>query len=212
MKAQGYRLRWFSPIVEIDLCGHATLASAHVLWESGYLWPQEPAQFHTRSGLLTARPVEGEVELNFPAVVAEPEEPPTDLIEALGVTPRYVGRNKFDYLVEVDSASTVRDLRPDFARLRTLPVRGVMVTAAGDDDQFDFVSRFFAPGAGVDEDPVTGSAHCCLAPYWSPKLGKESMTAMQASPRGGVVRVTLAGNRVLLTGHAVTVMRGVLLH
>jgi len=206
----GFRLRWFTPTVEVDLCGHATLASAHVLWEAGYLWPQEPAQFYTRSGLLTARPVEGEVELNFPAVVSEPVEAPTELVEALGVTPRYVGRNKFDYLVEVASASDVRGLRPDHARLRTLPVRGVMVTAVADDDRFDFVSRFFAPGSGIDEDPVTGSAHCCLTPYWSGKLGKQAMTAFQASARGGVVRVTLMGDRVLLAGHAVTVMRGVL--
>ena len=206
----GFRLRWFTPTVEVDLCGHATLASAHVLWEAGYLWPQEPAQFFTRSGLLTARPVEGQIELNFPAVIAEPVEAPTELVAALGVTPTFVGRNKFDYLVEVKSASEVRDLHPDHARLRTLPVRGVMVTAASDDDKFDFVSRFFAPGSGIDEDPVTGSAHCCLTPYWSHKLSKNTMTAFQASARGGVLQVTLAEDRVLLAGHAVTVMRGVL--
>ena len=206
----GFRLRWFTPAVEVDLCGHATLASAHVLWEAGHLWPQEAAQFYTKSGLLTARRVEGDIELNFPAVQAEVVDAPAELLAALGVTPRYVGRNKFDYIIEAASADEVRALQPDHALLRTLPVRGVMVTAPGDDGQFDFVSRFFAPGSGIDEDPVTGSAHCCLTPYWARKLGKEEMTAYQASPRGGVVRVILQGDRVLLRGQAVTVMRGVL--
>ncbi len=206
----GFRLRWFTPAVEVDLCGHATLASAHVLWEAGHLWPQEAAQFYTKSGLLTARRVEGDIELNFPAVQAEVVDAPAELLAALGVTPRYVGRNKFDYIIEAASADEVRALQPDHALLRTLPVRGVMVTAPGDDGQYDFVSRFFAPGSGIDEDPVTGSAHCCLTPYWARKLGKEEMTAYQASPRGGVVRVILQGDRVLLRGQAVTVMRGVL--
>jgi PhzF family phenazine biosynthesis protein len=205
-----FQLRWFTPAVEVDLCGHATLASAHVLWEAGYLWPQEPAQFNTKSGLLTARRIAGDIELDFPAVPAEAADAPDDLVGALGITPRYVGRNKFDYIVEAASADEVRGLRPDHARLRKLPVRGVIVTAAGDDSKFDFISRFFAPGSGIDEDPVTGSAHCCLAPHWAAKLGKDTMAAYQASPRGGTIRVVVQGDRVLLRGQAVTVMRGVL--
>lgn len=207
----GYRLRWFTPTVEVALCGHATLASAHVLWESGYLWTEEPARFHTQSGLLTARSSEGWIELDFPASPAESVEPPPGLAEALGATPVYVGRSKFDYILEVATADEVRRLAPDYVQLRTLPVRGVIVTARGDTPEHDFVSRFFAPGSGIDEDPVTGSAHCCLTPYWAAKLGKETMTAFQASARGGIVRVRLDGDRVRLGGQAVTVLRGALL-
>lgn len=207
----GYRLRWFTPTVEVALCGHATLASAHVLWESGYLWTEEPARFHTQSGLLTARSSEGWIELDFPASPAESVEPPPGLAEALGATPVYVGRSKFDYILEVATADEVRRLAPDYVQLRTLPMRGVIVTARGDTPEHDFVSRFFAPGSGIDEDPVTGSAHCCLTPYWAAKLGKETMTAFQASARGGIVRVRLDGERVRLGGQAVTVLRGALL-
>jgi predicted PhzF superfamily epimerase YddE/YHI9 len=207
----GFRLRWFTPTVEVALCGHATLASAHVLWESGYLWPEEEARFYTLSGLLTARPLEGWIELNFPAVLAEDADADPGLLPALGIREvRYVGRNKFDYLVEVGSAAEVLALQPDYASLRKVPARGVMVTARDDSGQYDFISRFFGPAAGIDEDPVTGSAHCCLAPYWSEKLDKTEMTAFQASPRGGLVRVEVAGDRVLLRGQAVTVLRGVL--
>lgn len=207
-EGDGFRLRWFTPTVEVALCGHATLAGAHVLWEAGYLWTQEEARFHTQSGLLTARPVADWIELNFPAVKAEEAEPAPGLIDALGVTPTFVGRNKFDYVVEVDSADTVRRITPDHAALRKLDVRGVMVTARHDDSQFDFISRFFAPGSGIDEDPVTGSAHCCLTPYWAAKLGKQELVAHQASARGGVLRVRQAGDRVVLCGQAVTVLRG----
>ena len=204
----GFDLRWFTPTIEVELCGHATLASAHILWETGELAHNEQARFHTKSGLLTAARIDGLIELDFPAQREEPAEAPEGLIEALGVTPRYVGRNVFDYLVEVESQEIVRDCAPDFARLRKIPTRGVAVTAAASSAGFDFVSRFFAPALGVDEDPVTGSAHCCLGPYWGAKLGKTEFTAYQSSERGGIIRVRLAGDRVLLGGHAVTILRG----
>ena len=204
----GYNLRWFTPAIEVDLCGHATLASAHVLWEEGRLAADAQARFHTRSGLLLARRNGDWIEMDFPAKAEETADPPTDLAPALGVDPVYVGLNQFDYLVEVDSAATVRGLQPDHSRLRKLGVRGVIVTARSDTPEFDFISRFFAPGAGIDEDPVTGSAHTCLGPYWSRRLGKTEFVAYQASPRGGVVKVGCRGDRVSLGGQAVTVMRG----
>jgi PhzF family phenazine biosynthesis protein len=208
----GYNLRWFTPAVEVDLCGHATVASAHVLWQDGHLAPGQQARFHTRSGLLTADRRGDWIELDFPAKIADATEPPPALLPALGITEAvFVGKNIFDYLVEVDSEQTVRRLAPDHSLLRTLPVRGIIVTARGSEGGFDFVSRFFAPGSGIDEDPVTGSAHTALGPYWAPLLGKTEFTAYQASPRGGVVRVRVNGDRVLLGGQAVTVMTGELL-
>jgi PhzF family phenazine biosynthesis protein len=204
----GYRLRWFTPAVEVDLCGHATIASAHVLWEDGHLPAGVRARFHTRSGLLLADRRGEWIELDFPATHAEPAETPAGLLEALGTDAQFVGKNKFDYLVRVASEAVLRGLTPDHAQLRRIPVRGVIVTARSETPEFDFVSRFFAPGSGIDEDPVTGSAHCALGPYWSRELGKEEFTAYQASARGGVVRVTVRGNRVLLGGQAVTVLRG----
>jgi PhzF family phenazine biosynthesis protein len=207
-----FHLRWLTPAVEVDLCGHATVASAHVLWEDGHLPEGRQARFHTRSGLLTADRRGDWIELNFPAKIADPAAPPAELLRSLGIeTAAFVGKNAFDYLVEVDSEETVRALSPDHSTLRKIPVRGVIVTARSRDAQFDFVSRFFAPGAGVDEDPVTGSAHTALGPYWAQKLGKTNLTAYQASARGGVVRVTLQGDRVLLGGQAVTVMTANLL-
>jgi PhzF family phenazine biosynthesis protein len=203
-----YRLRWFTPAVEVELCGHATLATAHVLWEAGYLWETEEARFQTLSGLLTARRDQEWIELNFPVTRVQEAEPAEGLIEALGVRPVYVGRSKFDYLVEVGSEKEVREARPNYAALRAAPVRGVIVTSRSDGSEFDFVSRFFAPGSGVDEDPVTGSAHCALAPYWSEKLGKRDFVAYQASARGGVLRLRLENDRVLIGGKAVTVLRG----
>ncbi len=204
-----FGLRWFTPAVEVDLCGHATLASAHVLWEEGILPAGRQARFDTKSGRLTADQRDGWIEMDFPAVSPVPADAPTDLLEALGVSATYVGRNRMDYFVAVGSAAEVRALAPDHTRLRRLPVRGVIVTAPADPGPgFDFVSRFFAPGSGVDEDPVTGSAHCALAPYWAAKLGKTAMIGYQASPRGGVVRVRPAGDRVILGGQAVTVLRG----
>jgi PhzF family phenazine biosynthesis protein len=207
-----YDLRWLTPAVEVDLCGHATVASAHVLWEDGHLPEGRQARFHTRSGLLTADRKGEWIELNFPAKVAEPCEAPPDLLRGLGVAKaRFVGKNAFDYLVEIESEEAVRALSPNHSILRQFQVRGVIVTARGTTPEFDFVSRFFAPGAGVDEDPVTGSAHTALGPYWSERLGKCEFTAYQASARGGVVRVALTGDRVLLGGQAVTVMTGELL-
>jgi len=208
----GYHLRWLTPAVEVDLCGHATVASAHVLWEDGHLPEGTQARFHTRSGLLTADRRGAWIELNFPAKIAAEAEAPPDLLPSLGVERAlFVGRNAWDYLVEVDSEETLRALAPDHTALRKLPVRGVIVTARPGGGEFDFVSRFFAPGSGVDEDPVTGSAHTALGPYWAVRLGKSEFTAFQASARGGVVRVRLDGDRVILGGQAVTVMTGELL-
>jgi PhzF family phenazine biosynthesis protein len=205
----GYSLRWFTPAVEVDLCGHATVASAHVLWQDGHLPEGRQARFHTRSGLLTADRRGDWIELDFPAKIAVPAEAPAELLPALGVGgAKFVGKNAFDYLVEADTEEAVRALSPDHSTLRKVPVRGVIVTARSSSPEFDFVSRFFAPGSGIDEDPVTGSAHTALGPYWAGILGKNEFTAFQASPRGGVVKVQVKGDRVLLGGQAVTVMTG----
>ena len=208
-EGDGYRLRWFTPEVEVDLCGHATLASAHVLWETGRLDADRRARFFTRSGLLEAERRNDWIELNFPAEPPEPVAGPPELIAALGVTPTYVGKNRLYHLVAVESAATVRALAPDLARLRALQaVKGVMVTSIADEPGYDFVSRFFAPAAGVDEDPVTGSAHSALGPFWGVRLGKTELLAYQASSRGGTVRVRLDGDRVRIGGQAVTVLAG----
>ena len=208
-QADGYDLRWFTPTVEVDLCGHATLASAHVLWEEAHLARDTQARFHTKSGLLTADSRGSWIELDFPATPAAPAAPPAGLIEALGAKPRFVGRSRFDYLIDVDSEATVRRLAPDLGALSQVAARGVIVTSRADEhSEYDFVSRFFAPQSGVPEDPVTGSAHCALTPYWSAKLGKNELVAYQASARGGVLRVRLQGDRVKLGGQAVTVLRG----
>jgi predicted PhzF superfamily epimerase YddE/YHI9 len=204
----GWRLRWFTPTVEVELCGHATLASAHVLWETRRLEADRMAHFFTRSGELSAERVGDRIELDFPALPAEPCESPPGLTEALGAAARAVFRSRMDYLVELDAAATLRRLKPDFARLAALPVRGVIVTARADSPDYDFLSRFFAPGTGVAEDPVTGSSHCCLGPFWASRLGKSDLRAYQASARGGAVDVRLAGGRVRLGGRAVTVLRG----
>jgi len=204
----GFDLRWFTPAAEVDLCGHATLASAHILWETGVLALGETARFHTRSGLLTAQRSGDWIEMDFPAKPEQPAEPPPGLLEALGAPARYVGRNQFDYIVELENEAAVRGLQPDITRLGQVQARGVIVTSRAESAGFDFVSRFFAPAVGVPEDPVTGSAHCCLAPYWSQRLGRQAFTAFQASARGGVVRCHLAGERVILGGQAVTVLKG----
>ncbi len=209
-ETDGWRLRWLTPEVEVDLCGHATLASAHVLWESGRLEREQVARFHTRSGVLTAARRGEWIELDFPVSPIEPSAPPAGLIEALGASAVAIAKTRFDYLVELESEEIVRSLAPDHRALRSLPVRGVIVTARGGGD-VDFVSRFFAPGSGIDEDPVTGSAHCALTPYWSERLGKTERVGYQASRRGGTVRVELAGPRVKLRGRALTVLRGELL-
>ena len=206
-----YDLRWFTPRAEVDLCGHATLASAHVLWEQGELPPGEPAVFETRSGRLTARQgADGWIAMDFPADPEEETDAPEGLVEGLGVAPVYVGRGREDYLVLLADAGAVRALRPDMSRLEVLETRGVLVTAAGD-GPYDFVSRFFAPRLGIPEDPVTGSAHCCLGPFWQARLGKTEMTGFQASERGGAVRVRVGAERVEVAGRAVTVMEARLL-
>ena len=207
-QADGYRLRWFTPAVEVDLCGHATLASAHVLWEWGELRPEQQARFHTRSGLLTAVRRGDWIELDFPATPERPVEAPAGLLAALGVAPVYVGHSQFDYLVELESERAVRGLRPSFSQLATLGARGVIVTSRTAGEPYDFISRFFAPGSGIDEDPVTGSAHCCLGPFWAARLGKAELLAYQASARGGVIGVRVQGERVQLGGQAVTVLQG----
>ena len=208
----GFDLRWLTPAVEVDLCGHATVASAHVLWEDGHLPAGKQARFHTRSGLLTADRQCDWIELDFPVKLAAAAEPPLELLPALGVrSPITVTKNAFDYMVEVESEEKLRSLRPDHASLRKIPVRGVIVTARSSTPEFDFVSRFFAPGSGIDEDPVTGSAHTALGPYWGAKLGRREMTGYQASARGGVVRVRLNGDRIILGGQAVTIMQATLL-
>jgi PhzF family phenazine biosynthesis protein len=204
----GFSLRWFTPTTEVDLCGHATLASAHVLWESGTIKAGEPARFHTRSGVLTARQHDGLIELDFPALAEAAATAPPSLLAALGVEPSYVGVFGGRYLLQVESESIVRRLRPDFSALRAMPGRGVVVTSRSDGSDHDFVSRYFAPWVGIDEDPVTGSAHCALGPFWGARLGKEQLTAFQASARGGIVQIRLQGKRVVLGGHAVTVLRG----
>jgi PhzF family phenazine biosynthesis protein len=207
----GYRLRWFTPAVEVALCGHATLASAHVLWQDRHLPSTAEARFHTQSGLLTARQRGAWIELDFPATRAEPAEPPPGLVDSLGVRPVSVRRSRFDYLIEVESEAAVRAIAPDFTALARADARGVMVTSRAAAPPFDFVSRFFAPRAGVNEDPATGSAHCALAPFWAERLGRPELLAYQASPRGGVIRVRVEGDRVILGGQAVTVLRGELL-
>lgn len=202
----GYRLRWFTPTVEVDLCGHATLATAHVLWETGALPRDTPARFITRSGELAAARNGDWIELDFPCGPPEPIKPPEVLDEALEVNWLAVGRNQIgDVIVEIDSPETLRTLEPNIRALQTIEARGVIVTSVSDDPRYDFMSRFFAPRAGIDEDPVCGSAHCCLAPYWGAKLGKETLTAYQASSRGGVLKLKLNGERVAISGNAVTV-------
>lgn len=203
-----WRLRWFTPGAEVDLCGHATLASAHVLWETGRLAADERARFDTASGRLEAYREGDTIVLDFPAEPSAAAPAPAGLVEALGVEPVAVSRNRMDFLVEVADEAAVRAASPDFGRLRAVDVRGVIVTARSASGDHDFVSRFFAPAVGVDEDPVTGSAHCCLAPYWADRLGREALRGYQASRRGGTVGVRVVGDRVHLSGRAVTVMRG----
>ena len=199
-----------SEVWEHDLSDRL-LASAHVLWEEGHLRPGEQARFHTRSGLLTVERKGDWIELDFPAEPEEQATAPSDLNIALGVTPCYVGKTKFHYLVEVDSEDTVRNIEPDLDLLATLPVEGIIVTSTAVSPEYDFVSRYFAPSVGIDEDPVCGAAHCCLGPFWSSRLGKSEFVAYQASARGGIVRVRLSGNRVYLESKAITVLRGELL-
>jgi PhzF family phenazine biosynthesis protein len=211
-EGDAWRLRWFTPTVEVDLCGHATLASAHAIWEEGLAGKDATLRFLTRSGELTARLEGDDIVLDFPAEPAFPLHAPRALLDAIGVR-RVVAaaRNRFDWLLELESAVAVRSLQPDLAALAKLETRGVVVTAPADDDAHDFVSRWFGPGVGVDEDPVTGSAHCCLGPWWAERLGRTELRGYQASARGGSVGVRMIDGRVELLGRAVTVLRGRLL-
>ena len=206
-RSDGFSLRWFTPVAEVDLCGHATLASAHILWEQGRLDKQQPARFRTRSGWLTAYLRGLEIEMDFPAQPAQAATSPPGLEASLGVEAEWVGRNSVDFLVVVGSDDVVRGLQPNFSGLARLDCRVVIVTSASSDPGFDFVSRCFAPRLGVNEDPVTGSAHCCLGPYWGKRLGREQLVGYQASSRGGRVAVGLQGDRCLLRGRAITVFR-----
>ena len=214
-RPSGWDLRWFTPAAEVDLCGHATLASAHVLWETGRAEKGATLEFETRSGRLSARAAGGgTIELDFPAEPAAACDPVASVSDALGSGAfAFFGKNRMDYLAAFGSEEDVRGLRPDFRRLAAAcgAIRGVIVTAKSRDPRYDFVSRYFAPGFGIDEDPVTGSAHCCLGPYWGGRLGKTELTGHQASSRGGVVGVVLRGERVGLRGRAVSVSRGELL-
>jgi PhzF family phenazine biosynthesis protein len=203
-----WQLRWFSPANELALCGHGTLATAHVLLERGDAPVDEAIRFTTQAGLLHASRCGEWIELDFPAEPSTPVDTPAELIEALGQTPVRVERNRFDYVVELESEDAVRVALPDYSMLRKVPTRGVIITARSSTAAADFVSRFFAPSVGIDEDSVPGSAHCCLGPYWQRRLGKAAMVGVQVSRRGGVVRVRMDGDRVRLGGQAVTVLRG----
>jgi len=207
-EGNGYRLRWFTPSSEVDLCGHATLASAHVLWEEEVFPLGAAIRFKTRSGILKAFREAGQVMLDFPIEPEHPVDPPIDLCCALGVMPSYVGKNRFDYLFELDDEELLRGLNPDFRLLATVKMRGVIVTCRADSGDYDFISRFFAPRLGIDEDPVTGSAHCCLGPFWQRRLKRDRLLGYQCSTRGGFVQVRMAGERLALGGQAVTIFRG----
>jgi len=200
-------IRWFTPAAEVDLCGHATIGSVHALWENGVLPRGQPIRFRSKSGELSASKDGDWIALDFPALPSKKADLPPGLDDALGARPRAVSKYKFDYLIELESEAAVRDLKPDLGVIERLPVRGVVVTAVATTPGFDFVSRFFAPAVGVPEDAVTGSAHCALAPYWAGKLGKTEFLAYQASPRGGVVKLAVKGDRVALCGKAVTVLK-----
>lgn len=207
-KGNCFGLRWFTPTVEVKLCGHATLASAHVLWEDEIIKEGDAIRFDTKSGLLKASRNSGWIEMDFPSLPAEECSPPGWLSKAVGVEPMYVGRSSSDYLIEVETPDEVKGVIPDMEVLKTIPSRGFIVTSRSDVEGFDFISRFFAPAAGIPEDPVTGSAHCTLGPFWAERLGKGELTGFQASARGGVVRVRPGADRVYLLGQAVTVFSG----
>ena len=213
-EANSFHLRWFTPATEVDLCGHATLASAHTLIEQDRVDIRLPIRFHTRSGELRCTQTNSRVTLDFPATPASDDvdaSTVTTLLAALGIIEATVLQSKFDLLAVVSEAEIVKSLRPDFNALQRIEKRGVMVTALSQTADTDFVSRFFAPRCSINEDPVTGSAHCCLAPYWAEQIGKTSLVGYQASARGGTVHCEVAGDRVRLTGNALTVLEGRLL-
>lgn len=201
-----FSLRWFTPKVEVDLCGHATLATAHILWQQGYLAANQTANFQTKSGLLTAKSDGVWIELNFPQTPVEAAEIPSGLEEALGSKIVFMGKSKFDLFAELESENIIKNLQPDIEQLSKFNARGIIVTSAS--SAFDFISRFFAPQSGINEDPVTGSAHSALYPYWSNKLNKKNLLAYQASERGGILRLNSFEDRVLIAGQAVTIFEG----
>lgn len=211
-RTDGYGLRWFTPTVEVPLCGHATLASAHVLFSTGIHSEASPIRFYTLSGELLCHREGERIRMDFPAIPVQEGEPPVGLLEALGVASARVFRSIHDHLVVLESATELRSLTPDYHRLKQVPTRGVIVTSRADEPGLDFISRFFGPGVGIDEDPVTGSAHCCLAPYWANVLGKTSFSAYQASARGGYLELRVEGARIHILGQAVMVWRGEFLH
>lgn len=211
-ETSGFNLRWFTPTSEVDLCGHATLASSHILWEIDKVNKDNKIEFNTKSGILTARKKGKWIELDFPKEIEKRVEPPKKLIEALNIDPVYVGKNRLDYLIEVKSEKIVKQIEPDYKLLKQVDTRGVIVTSRSGSNKYDFISRFFAPAIGIDEDPVTGSAHCCLGPYWQNKLNKKSFIAYQASKRGGTIKIKVGENRVFLNGKALTVLTGELLY
>ncbi|WEK56012.1 MAG: PhzF family phenazine biosynthesis protein [Candidatus Cohnella colombiensis] len=208
-QGEQYSLRWFTPEVEVDLCGHATLASAHILWEQQYEMANE-IRFMTKSGLLTTRKNGNWIELNFPLEIEQECVPPAELAEGLGVSFQYTGRNRLDYIVEVADEDTLIGLQPNFNVLKRVDTRGIIVTSRTNRPGIDFVSRFFCPAIGVNEDPVTGSAHCCLGPYWKNKLDKSELTAMQLSKRQGYLQLSVQDNRILIKGQAITTLKGTL--
>lgn len=201
--ASGFDLRWFTPKAEVDLCGHATIAAATVLAVLGNLRDKASVAFSTRSGVLSAERHGNRIDLDFPALRATECDPPPGLLESLNVKAKCVARSGFDFVVEVESESVVRAVAPDFLKLMAVECRGVVVTARSDDPLLDFVSRFFAPAVGVPEDPATGSAHCILAPFWEPRLGKSKMIGHQVSQRGGIAFVGIRDERVSLSGDGV---------
>ena len=205
-----FGLRWFTPEVEVDLCGHATLASAHVLWE-GWLPLAVDARFETRRGELVCTRAGDRIEMHLPADPTEPIAVTHTLTDALGIEVVEVSQSRVGKLVVLSDAAAVRAVTPDFGAIARLPGGGVIVTAEADAPGTDFVSRYFAPAVGIDEDPVTGAAHCALAPFWAARLGRDELVGYQASARGGTVRCRVEGDRVVLGGHAVTVTRGELL-
>jgi PhzF family phenazine biosynthesis protein len=207
----GYRLRWFTPVTEVNLCGHATLASAYLLFNKSFMSRDQLIYFYTRSGELQAMMADGWVTLNFPAFEEKPFIETDKVREALGVNPVEVVKSGENVIVELETSDEVRNLNPDFIKLMKIPLHGVAVTARSDVPEYDFISRYFAPWVGIDEDPVTGSAHACLGPYWRKRLKKKKMIAYQASARGGVVKVEIQGNRVLLGGQAILILEGELL-
>lgn len=204
---KNFNLRWFTPIKEAGLCGHATLAAAHIIWELGVLNKNEEAVFETKSRILKARKRVDLIEMDFPIERPVEVDCPEELLKSIEYKPIYVGKNRMDYMAVYESDELIRKMNPNFYHLKKLDTRGLIISAKSSSDKYDFVSRFFAPNSGIDEDPVTGSAHCCLSPYWSKVLGKKELVGYQLSPRGGVVYTKLEDDKVVLTGNAVTVMK-----